>query len=95
MNSNPVYEFYFKNMSVKNDNEGGSVATIAVVNLNDIKNGSRKDETLIASVSVKPFIWVLWTGVMILGLGFFISIIRRRKELLKKNKNPEKIIKPK
>ena len=95
MTGNPDYEFYFKSMSVKGDNEGGNVAQIAVVNLKKSGASSRKDETLIASVSIKPFIWVLWTGVVILGFGFFIAIIRRRKELVKKNAAPDKSIKTK
>jgi cytochrome c-type biogenesis protein CcmF len=91
MTGNPDYEFYFKNMSVKGEQEGGTKAEIAVVNLKQTDAATRKDETLIASVSIKPFIWVLWTGVLILGFGFFISIIRRGKELLKKNRNGDKI----
>jgi cytochrome c-type biogenesis protein CcmF len=41
---------------------------------------SEKNEVLIVEASVKPFISLLWTGTVILFLGFGISILRRAKE---------------
>jgi cytochrome c-type biogenesis protein CcmF len=86
MKNNPDYEFYFVNMKLHGEEEGGSVATIAVIDLKNSSDNVRKDETLVASVAIKPFIWVLWTGVVILVLGFFLSVYRRRKELFTKEK---------
>jgi cytochrome c-type biogenesis protein CcmF len=80
MKSNPNFDFYFINMKLHGEEEGGNKANIAVVNSADQSKNSRKEETLIASVSIKPFIWVLWTGVVVLVLGFFVSVYRRRIE---------------
>jgi cytochrome c-type biogenesis protein CcmF len=41
---------------------------------------SEKDEVLVVEASVKPFISLLWTGTVILFVGFIVSIIRRAKE---------------
>jgi cytochrome c-type biogenesis protein CcmF len=85
MKSNPDYEFYFVNMKLPGEEQGSSLASIAVVDLkNPSSSNVRKEETLVASVAIKPFIWVLWTGVAILVIGFFVSVFRRRKELLAK-----------
>ncbi len=73
---------YFINMSVKGENMGGTTATIAVVD-NSKGMSQMKEETLVISAAVKPFISVLWTGVLILFVGFILSIIRRKKELQK------------
>lgn len=86
MSGNSDYDFYFVNMKLQGEEEGGSLATIAIVDLKDPSKNVRKEETLVASVAIKPFIWVLWTGVVILVLGFFVSVFRRRKELLVKEK---------
>jgi cytochrome c biogenesis factor len=86
LKNNPEYEFYFVNMKLLGEEQGGSMATIAVVDLKNPNSNVRKDETLIASVAIKPFIWVLWTGVVVFVLGFFVSVYRRRKELFVKVK---------
>ena len=70
-------------MSIKGEEEGGTTATIAVVNKNNTSHNHRTDETLVLTASVKPFINVLWIGTGVLVLGFFISILKRRKELKK------------
>ena len=86
MISNTNYLFYFVKMNVKGEEQGGSTASIVVQDLRDPSlNTGRKNEVLIASISTKPFIGILWAGVLILVIGFIISIIRRRKELLNKN----------
>ncbi len=36
---------------------------------------------LVVDVSIKPFISFVWGGVIIMVVGFFVSILRRRKEL--------------
>jgi cytochrome c-type biogenesis protein CcmF len=40
-----------------------------------------KEETLLITASIKPFINVLWIGTAILVIGFFVSLIRRGREL--------------
>jgi cytochrome c-type biogenesis protein CcmF len=73
--------FYLVKMSVNGENEGGPGATIAVANKNEAPQTPKQDESLVITASVKPFINILWAGTVVLVLGFFISIIRRRKEL--------------
>ncbi|MGC8858020.1 MAG: heme lyase CcmF/NrfE family subunit [Ignavibacteria bacterium] len=79
MHSNhPGIEFYFVSMNVKDDKSGGSTAVIAVANTSN-KN---QTESIIVSVSLKPFINVLWSGVLILFVGYIVAMIKRRKEIL-------------
>ncbi|MBI5403937.1 MAG: cytochrome c biogenesis protein CcsA [Ignavibacteriae bacterium] len=82
----PGFEFYFLNMKLQDESKGGNSASIAIVDTKDPNKKSRKDETLVASVATKPFIWVLWTGVAVLVIGFFTAVYRRRKELFAKQK---------
>ncbi|MDD5362182.1 MAG: cytochrome c biogenesis protein CcsA [Ignavibacteria bacterium] len=80
MQSNSKYNFYFLNMTVMGEEKGGSVAKIAV--MDPMKNNTKAaGETLVVSASIKPFISVLWTGVLMLFAGFILSIFRRRKEI--------------
>jgi len=82
------FEFYFINMKLMDESKGGNSASIAIVDLKDPNKKSKKDETLVISVATKPFIWVLWTGVGVLVLGFFTAVYRRRKEIfVKENGN--------
>jgi cytochrome c-type biogenesis protein CcmF len=77
----PGLDFYFVNMKLLGEEQGGNKASIAIVDTKDPTKNARKDETLVASIAIKPFIWVLWTGVGILVIGFFVAVYRRRKEL--------------
>lgn len=86
MSDNDVLGFYFVKMSVKGEEEGGATATIAVVNSADKDVKTKTDETLVLTASIKPFINVLWAGTGILVLGFFLSILKRRKELKRTDK---------
>lgn len=78
------YDFYFINMKLLGEEKGGNKASIGIVDAKDPTKSSRKVETLVASIAIKPFIWVLWTGVAILVIGFFVAVYRRRKELFAK-----------
>ncbi len=81
ISGNDKYSFYFVKMSIKGEEEGGATATIAVVNNKDTSPAPKADETLVLTASIKPFINILWTGTGILVFGFFLSILKRRKEL--------------
>ncbi len=83
ISGNDQYSFYFVKMSVQGEDLGGPTATIAIVNKKNISQKPMTDETLVLTASIKPFINVLWTGTGILVLGFFLSILKRRKELKK------------
>lgn len=83
MKDNRNYEFYFLNMSVKGEEAGGTSARFAIMDRNKNYN-TNTNEVLVAEVSIKPFISVLWTGVLLLFVGFIVSIFRRRKEIAAK-----------
>jgi len=78
---NNRFTFMFLSMNVQGEEQGGSQATIAIVDALKSDNTAAKEETLVLSASVKPFIDIVWTGVGILFIGFVLSVIRRRKEL--------------
>ncbi|MFC2092506.1 heme lyase CcmF/NrfE family subunit [Bacteroidota bacterium] len=81
MSGNDRYLIYLNAMNVKSKDEGGSEITITVV---DSENSTHQhqEDILIVTAAVKPFISVLWIGTGVLVIGFFIAIIRRRKELM-------------
>ncbi|HEX2786743.1 MAG TPA: cytochrome c-type biogenesis CcmF C-terminal domain-containing protein [Ignavibacteria bacterium] len=85
MTGNDNYSFYFTKMAIKGEEEGGPAGTFAIVD-NRVKKEHDEhqvtEEALVITASIKPFINILWAGTIILVAGFFISIIRRRKEIL-------------
>jgi len=88
MQGSKKYVFYFLNMSVKGEEEGGTSATVVIMDPTKVSTAQEK-ETLVVTAHIKPFISVLWTGVLVLFVGFILSIVRRRKELIVKF--PEKV----
>jgi cytochrome c-type biogenesis protein CcmF len=44
-------------------------------------------DILVAEASVKPFINLVWSGVIILVVGFLVTIVRRTREAQTKNQN--------
>jgi cytochrome c-type biogenesis protein CcmF len=54
---------------------GGSAVTVAVE-----KQGGGGGEALVAEVSVKPFISLVWGGTVLILVGFALSIVNRSKE---------------
>ena len=76
-------------MSVKGEEQGGTTATLSILDPAKMTMGSQ-NESFVITAAVKPFISVLWTGILILVFGFVLSIVRRRKELgIKFPDNPE------
>ncbi len=58
-------------------------ADIVFSKINDDKSAAAKPkEVLTIQASTKPFINLVWTGVLIMVFGFFISVSRRLKESL-------------
>jgi cytochrome c-type biogenesis protein CcmF len=41
--------------------------------------GARK-ETLVVEASLKPFVWLLWGGTIVMIMGFALSLVKRSKE---------------
>lgn len=53
--------------------------------INDTQDHSMekpKEEVLFITASIKPYISLVWTGVVVMVLGFFIAVARRLKESL-------------
>jgi len=70
-------------IEVKKIDPGSEQAEFIVSKLND--NGADKivnesNEVLTLTASIKPFISLVWIGVLIMVFGFFISMARRLKE---------------
>lgn len=75
-------KIYLAKMNVTNPGQNdGATAIIAVVNSNEPGTQDLTNESLVITASIKPFINILWAGTVIMVLGFFLSIIKRRKEL--------------
>jgi len=68
------YLMFFTGMSAQE-----STATFALVDKR--KPSKQQDDTLIATVGIKPYIGILWTGSFIMIFGFFYAIIRRLKNV--------------
>jgi hypothetical protein len=51
----------------------------------DLTAVKKPKEVLTVTASIKPFINFVWTGVLIMVIGFVFSVVRRLKESLKKN----------
>jgi cytochrome c biogenesis factor len=49
-----------------------------------VDNKQDSAEVLSISASVKPFINLVWAGVLIMFIGFFVAVSRRLKESLVK-----------
>jgi cytochrome c-type biogenesis protein CcmF len=68
----------FLGMSIGGMGDGTSAIQIALKNAGGIPL-SGKSEALIAEVSVKPFISLVWVGTLMMLTGFVIAILRRKR----------------
>ncbi|MDP2366480.1 MAG: cytochrome c-type biogenesis CcmF C-terminal domain-containing protein, partial [Ignavibacteria bacterium] len=58
---------------------------VSISSLNDIHDHSMdkpKEEVLTVTASIKPYISLVWIGVIVMVLGFFVAVARRLKESL-------------
>jgi len=76
MKNSEKYTFYLSNMNIQDE----SSVSVAVVDDTEEKN-SESPEILVLTASIKPFINFVWVGTLIMGLGFFFSIMNRYKNL--------------
>ncbi|MCX6151833.1 MAG: cytochrome c biogenesis protein CcsA [Ignavibacteriales bacterium] len=60
--------------------EAGGKVSLILSKLNGEQTNVTPNETLMVEASVKPFINLVWLGVIFTAMGFFISAIRRAKE---------------
>jgi len=79
----PTYNFFLEKVNVSGEN------TTASLYFEDSARRS-SSETLVLSVSIKPFINILWTGTVVLVLGFFFSVYKRGRDLTKAKPEEEK-----
>jgi cytochrome c-type biogenesis protein CcmF len=70
------YIFYLSNVNVQNE----SSVDVAVVD-NEEQKPVQSPEVLVLTASIKPFINFVWFGVLIMGLGFFFSIVKRYRRV--------------
>ncbi len=66
-------------VTLTNMNAAGSV-DIIVSDLNSNINGIQPKEVFAIKASIKPFVSLIWIGVLIITLGFLIAVIKRTKE---------------
>lgn len=76
------YLFTIADMKADRESPANSYVTISVV---DVQNPADAPEeaggdVFIVEASIKPFINLVWSGVLILLLGFIITIVRRAQE---------------
>lgn len=73
---NNRYTFYLSGIGV----EGETKINLAVVD-ETLPKKEEPAETLVATVSVKPFISLVWIGTLIMVIGFFFSMLNRYKKI--------------
>jgi cytochrome c-type biogenesis protein CcmF len=58
---------------------------VSILPLNDTHDHSMdkpKEEVLTVTAAIKPYISLVWIGVIVMVLGFFVAVVRRLKESL-------------
>jgi len=76
--NNDRYTFYLTQINVQNE----SNIKIAVVD-ETLPKQNQSTETLILTASIKPFINLVWSGTILMVIGFFFSVIRRYRAVKK------------
>jgi cytochrome c-type biogenesis protein CcmF len=75
------YEFTITAMHPDREAKENSRVEIGVKNLSGIlANAAPSRDILIAEASVKPYINLVWSGVIVLLVGFLVTIVRRSQE---------------
>lgn len=78
-----------KDMNLKiqlNNLDASGKVDLALSSLDGTQTGQQsvqtKDEILMVSASIKPYISLVWIGIVVMVLGFFVAMARRLKESL-------------
>ncbi len=79
------YEVQIVKLTPDTENRQNSTVEIAVSDLLHPVNGGASPDILVAEASVKPFINLVWAGLIILLVGFGVTIVRRSQEASHKN----------
>ena len=71
-------------VQVQNLDKESKAATLGISNLgkNIAESPKQKQEILSVTASVKPFVSLVWIGVLVMVLGFVVAMLRRLKESL-------------
>ncbi|MGH2575146.1 MAG: heme lyase CcmF/NrfE family subunit [Ignavibacteria bacterium] len=77
LNGNDKYVFYLIKISVESE----STIQLAVVDKTKKTPEKDKIETLVLSASIKPYINLVWGGTIVLVIGFFLSLLKRKRNL--------------
>ncbi len=65
---------------VNQEDMSKSLAEVRVIDAASKAAAANKQDTLVAQVSLKPFIGLVWAGVITMALGFAVAIGRRTRE---------------
>jgi cytochrome c-type biogenesis protein CcmF len=87
------YEFLITGMSPDRESRENSSVEIGVRTL--VQNASSpqpEPDTLVVEASIKPFINMVWSGVIIVLVGFLVTIVRRAQEAVeRRTTGPESV----
>jgi cytochrome c-type biogenesis protein CcmF len=79
------YEFLITGMSPDRESRENSSVEIGVRNLVQSTVAKQPEpDTLVVEASIKPFINMVWSGVIIVLVGFLVTIVRRAQEAAEK-----------
>ncbi len=74
------YEFTISSFRPDREAQENMVVELGVRDLRAAANGGADADVLVAEASVKPFINLVWSGVIIVLVGFLVTIVRRSQE---------------
>jgi cytochrome c-type biogenesis protein CcmF len=75
------HQFVIVNMKPNDENSQGSSVEIGYKDLTAAPAaGATNGETLVVEASVKPYINLVWSGVIVVLVGFIVTIVRRTQE---------------
>lgn len=75
-----TYQFTIVSMQPDRENNENSRVEIGYTNVNAASSAEEDVDVLVVEASIKPYINLVWSGVIILMVGFVVTIIRRAQE---------------
>ena len=85
------YEIRMASLTPDLETPGKSTVDLVVDELSVPSGPDGGKDILVAEASVKPYINLVWSGVLILLLGFIVTIVRRAREAALKEDPPEEV----
>jgi cytochrome c-type biogenesis protein CcmF len=74
-----THQFTLMNMKPDKENKENSAVEIGYADLR-VTSAAKKADVLVVEASVKPYINLVWSGVIVLLVGFIVTIVRRVQE---------------